>query len=316
MSIRVARAGALTTVQDRGRRGWQHDGVPVSGAMDDVAMRTANWLVGNDAGAAVLEATIAGPSLEVDEDTTFAITGADMDARLHGLRIRPWHTVRVRAGETLTLDGARRGCRAYIAVAGGIAVAPTLGSRSTYARAGFGGYHGRPLERGDVLAVGKARSSIRDMRPRGIDLRRLDLNRHTVRLVPGPHWRALTGESRLALAEGRYTLTSGSDRMGFRFAGEPLRLACDVDVLSAGVTTGTMQLPPDGQPIVLMTDRQTTGGYPRIGEIATVDLPILAQLRPGDSIRVEAIPHQEAERLYLARECELDCLRRLLAMPG
>ena len=312
MSLRVLRPGAYTTVQDRGRRGWQRAGVPVSGAMDVVAMRIGNSLVGNTPDAAVLEATLHGPSLQFERDGYVAVTGADMDARVDGRRIAPWWATPVEAGATLTLDAARTGCRSYIAVAGGIDVPPLLGSRSTYARAGMG----RVVARGDVLPVGAA---ARPGAPaRGVDVRRLDLRRARVRLVPGPHLRMLGHASWRTLFEASFTLSPESDRMGLRFTGDDatLSLTGAAEVRSAPVAMGTVQLPPGGMPIVLMADRQVTGGYPRLGEIASVDLPALAQLRPGDAIRFEEITVTEAERLYMERERELECLNRFLKMPS
>lgn len=311
MSIRVLRAGAFTSVQDRGRSGRQHDGVPVSGAMDDVALRVGNALVGNPGGAAALEATLVGPSLAFDVDAYVAVTGADMDARVNGRRLAPWWATPIHAGETLTLDAARVGCRSYIAIAGGFDVPEVLGSRSTYARAGFGGVQGRKLARGDVLATGVAEADAvaggakRRNAPRGVDVRHLELQRATVRIIPGPHLALLNHQSWRTLFESAFTLTPESDRMGLRFAGAPLVLSGAVELLSAGVAMGTVQLPPEGSPIILMADRQTTGGYPRLGEIATVDLPVLAQLRPGDQVRFAEVSAEEAERLYLEREREV-----------
>ena len=315
-------AGAYTTVQDRGRHGWQQDGVPVGGAMDDVALRVANWLVGNDGNAAALEATLHGPTLTFGRDVRIAITGADMDARIEQRRIPPWWTSPVRAGETLTLGAARVGCRSYIAVAGGIDVPPVLGSRSTYVRAAFGGFEGRRLARGDVLQVGEhtlgeATTPLPDRRmdpARGIATRHLDLRRGTVRLIPGPALPRLNRASWRAMFATPISLAPESDRMGLRFSGDPLVMTHPAEPLSAGVTMGTVQLPPGGSPIVLMADRQTTGGYPRLGEVATVDLPVLAQLRPGEAIRFVQVTAEEAQRLYVARERALRYLHRALEM--
>lgn len=311
MTFTVVRAGAFTTVQDLGRRGRQRDGVPVSGAMDDVALRIANWLVGNDGGDAALEATLRGPALAFDHDTLVAITGADMDARIGDRRIAPWRAAAVGAGETLTLDTARTGCRGYIAVAGGIDVPTVLGSRSTYARARLGGVEGRALVRGDVLSSG-ARGA--PGARRGVDIRHLGLQRDSMRLIPGPGLRRLDRSSSRLLFETPFTLAPDSDRMGLRFTGVALTSASAVEPLSGGVAMGTVQLPPSGAPIILMADRQTTGGYPRLGEVATVDLPVLAQLRPGDAIRFAEISPEAAEALYLARERELSRIRMVLAM--
>lgn len=321
MSIHVARAGAFTTVQDCGRHGWQRHGVTVGGAMDDVALRLANWLVGNAANAGVLEATLRGPALVFEHHTRAAIAGGDMDARLGDRRVAPWRAFDIPAGGTLTLDTARVGCRCYIAVAGGIDVPMVLGSRSTYVRAQLGGVSGRALERGDTLTACLKPPSGEDSAPgvipgagmlagRGVDVRHLDLQRNVARMVAGPHLRRLDKQSRRALFATPFTLTPASDRMGLRLSGVRLKETGPFpEPLSGGVAMGTVQLPPGGSPIVLMADRQTTGGYPRLGEIATVDLPVLAQLRPGEEIRFAEISADAAEQLYLEREREMERLR-------
>lgn len=309
--IRVLRAGAYTTVQDRGRRGHQRDGVPVGGAMDDAACRLANALVGNARDAAVLEATLRGPTLAFDEDAYVAVTGADMDARIDDRRIATWWAAPVRAGQVLSLDTSRAGGRSYIAVSGGIDVPCVLGSRSTSVRAGFGGVEGRPLKRGDTLRMLQPSADVHRL-SRGIDIRHLDLQRDVVRMIEGPHIERLDRESRKALVGEPFTMGPDSDRMGLRLEGPRLAFGAPQEPLSAGVTVGTVQLPPSGNPIVLMADRQTIGGYPRLGEAATVDLPVLAQLRPGETIRFSLVSAAEAEELYLEREHELSRIERFL----
>ncbi|MBA3891077.1 MAG: biotin-dependent carboxyltransferase family protein [Gemmatimonadaceae bacterium] len=309
--IRVLRAGAYTTVQDRGRRGWQRDGVPVGGAMDDAALRLANALVNNPPNAAVLEATLRGPTLAFEVDSYVAITGADMDARIDDRRLATWWAAPIRAGQTLTLDMSRAGCRSYIAIQGGIDVPVVLGSRSTYVRAALGGLDGRALKRGDMLSVMSPGAEGPSL-SRGIDIRHLDLQREVVRMIDGPHLERLDRTSRRALFSAPFAMRPESDRMGLRLAGPRLILASGDEPLSAGVAVGSVQLPPSGDPIVLMADRQTIGGYPRLGDVATVDLPILAQMRPGESIRFEQVGAAEAEVLYLAREHEMERIELFL----
>jgi antagonist of KipI len=315
VSIRVLRAGLLTTVQDLGRRGHQRDGVPVSGAMDPVALRLANLLAGNDEGAAGLEVTLDGPRLAFDAEAIVAVGGADLQARVDGRRLRPWRAARVPAGGTLEFGGWRAGCRAYVAVGGGIDVAPVLGSRSTYLLARFGGLAGRPLRRGDVLSTGPQRpGSSATLAGRAIAPSARPAYGGPVRLIPGAHLDLLTPDARARLFDAEFRVTPKSDRMGYRLAGPPLALAAPVELLSAGVAFGTVQLPPGADPIVLMADRQTTGGYPRLGEVATVDLPAMAQLRPGDAVRFAPISLGEAQALYLERERTIAALRRALLL--
>lgn len=314
MTLHVLRAGLYTTVQDLGRPGWQGDGVPEGGAMDDVALRLANFLVGNAESAAGLEITLDGPGLRFDRDATIAIGGADLDARVDDAMLPPWRAVHVAAGTELRFGEPRDGCRAYLAIAGGIDVPPVLGSRATYVRAAIGGHEGRALRRGDVLPLGAA--PVARVRPRRLAREMQPAYGDTVHVVAGPQLAALTPESRTRLFDAPFTVSARSDRMGFRLEGASLALASPVELLSAGVAMGTVQLPPDGAPIVLMADRQTTGGYPRLGEVATVDLPTLAQRRPGDVVRFAEVSLAEAQRLYLARERALALLRVALHAPA
>jgi antagonist of KipI len=327
--LRVAEAGLLTTVQDLGRHGYQRDGVPVSGAMDPFALRVANLLVGNDPGAAGLEATLSGPVLEFAEEALIALAGADPGALLDGVVVPPWRPVRVPAGSTLALGAARRGCRAYLAVAGGIDVPRVLGSRSTFVRAALGGHRGRELRRGNELPVGSpaplARRIAADLGRGGAgpaiarwgagpSWRPAYSDRAMARLLPGTHADALTPDAREALFRAEFRVSPRSDRTGYRLEGPRLELAAPLEILSEAVAFGTLQLPPDGEPIVLMADRQTTGGYPRIGEVASVDLPLLAQLRPGDRVSFRPCSLPDAQALLLARERDLARFRLAIEM--
>ena len=320
MSIVVERAGPLTTVQDLGRPGHQDEGVPVGGAMDDVALRLANLLAGNAPGAAALEATLAAPALRFARETHVAVAGADMGWAVDGTPIGNWRSAHVPAGGVLTGTHARSGCRAYVAVAGGIDVPPVLGSRATLVAAGLGGMGGRALRAGDVLAMGDAPDAgpVRATGARGVAPSARPAYGGVVRLVAGPRLDALVPAARARLLGQPLRVSPQSDRMGVRLAlaGEPLEARTQQDVLTAGVTMGTVQLPPGGGPIILMADRQTTGGYPRLGEVATVDLPLVAQLKPGDEVRFAVLSLAEAQRLYLARERELALLARVLGVPA
>jgi antagonist of KipI len=315
VTVRIARAGLLTTVQDRGRLGHQHEGVPEGGAMDTHAMRLANLLVGNDDGAAVLEATLTGPTLVFELDTVFAIGGADFGARLDDEPVPLWRSRRARAGATLELGAARTGCRAYVAMAGGIDVPTVLGSRSTYLPAAFGGFHGRTLQAGDVIPLGAGReqSALGASGSRAVARASIPRYGRTLRVIPGEHLTRLTAKARETIFGSELTVSPQSDRMGYRLQGVMLEAPGLPDVLSAAVTMGTIQLPRDGAPIMLMADRQTTGGYPRLGQVATVDLGAAAQLRPRDTVRFEEISLDDAQRRYLERERAVDTLRGALA---
>lgn len=317
MTITVIRPGLLTTVQDLGRRGHQHEGVPEGGVMDSYAARLANLLAGNDQGAAVLEATLVGPELRFPSATVVAVTGMDCDVLLDGQPVALWRTLEVPPGSTLEVGAARTGCRAYIAVAGGIDVPAVLGSRSTYLPAAFGGFHGRALRAGDVLSSGGAAPQLagRAGQGHGRTLAR------SLRPDYGPVLRLIPGESRSpgratagSVLDQEFKVSRRSDRMGYRLDGRILDETGTRERPSAAVTMGTLQLPPDGSPILLMADRQTTGGYPTLGQVATVDLGRAAQLRPGSTVRFTEVSTEEAQRLYLDRERALAALERALGL--
>lgn len=308
MEMKIVRGGMLTTVQDLGRRGCRHAGVPLSGAMDTVALRIANALVGNADDAAVLEFTLVGPEVEFLEATWVAVCGATCEG------VEAWKPLRVEAGERLKIGACAQGCRGYLAVAGGIEVEPVLGSRSTFVRARLGGFEGRALKEGDVLTTGSLeRTLLAEKAVRGwrIDPRVLPRysSEPTVRVVPG----AQAADFGRGLFEQTFTVSPQSDRMGVRLHGARLERSRAEELLSSAVSPGTVQVPPDGQPLVLMADAQTIGGYPQVAHVISVDLPLVAQLRPGDRLRFSEVALDEAHRLALAREKQLAILREGLA---
>jgi antagonist of KipI len=320
VSARVVSGGLQTTVQDLGRPRTQRHAVPVGGAMDTMALRIANLLVGNNENAAALEATLIGPAIEFGAPTLIAIGGADLTATIDSAPIGRWRAVLAPAGATLRFGRPENGCRAYVAFAGGVDVPEVFGSRATYLRGAFGGMEGRALRDGDEIRFGETTvlsrriaASLHDETAglslarwyAGVTLRPPYSAEPIVRLVPGAHTEALDAESRTALFGDRFRVSASSDRMGYRLEGPQLRLRERVEMLSEGVTFGTVQLPPGGAPIALMADGQTTGGYPRIGEVASVDLPLVAQLKPGDHVQFAPVSLDEAQRLYLERENEL-----------
>jgi biotin-dependent carboxylase-like uncharacterized protein len=328
-TVIVHKAGLLITVQDRGRYGYQRYGMPVSGAMDVFSLELANLLVGNDPGDACLEATISGPELEFTGATWIAITGADMDPYLNGQDIPMNTAVDVRPGHRLGFRGLRSGCRAYIAFAGGIAVPPVMGSRSTYLRTGTGGFQGRALMPGDELPLGdepmipagdslplgesdplshhgqtSTGSAIRKPLLKKLPEGLIPEYKHeqTIRILSGPeaHYFEIAGLRSFLSTE--YTVTAQSDRMGYRLSGEPIRHKEGMsNIITAGISLGTIQVPGDGQPIILMADRQTSGGYARIASVITVDITLIAQLRPGDKINFTEITLDMAQQLILDR---------------
>jgi antagonist of KipI len=304
MEIRVIRGGPLTTVQDAGRPGHRAEGLPAGGAADLFALRLANLLVGNPDDAAVLECTLAGPTLEFAEDTTIAIGGAEFAG------VPSWQPIVVHAGGRLALGPCHRGCRGYVAIAGGIDVPVVLGSRSTHLRAHLGGHEGRALRDGDVLPAGAW------VLPHAVKHWRIDPHvlpaysaDPVLRVLRGAQW----DDFDAGCLAGEFAVTPVSDRMGIRLAGPTLVRRRGRELLSAAVAPGTVQVPPDGQPILLLADAQTIGGYPRLAHVIGVDLPLAAQLRPGDKVRFAEVTLEEAHRLWRQQERTLAILRQGLA---
>jgi biotin-dependent carboxylase-like uncharacterized protein len=310
MSIAVLKPGLLTTLQDRGRFGAAMLGVGRAGAMDDVAFRLANALVGNPQDAAALEITLNGPRLRFERAAIVALTGAEFGANVDARALAMWQPCEIAAGAVLDVGAARRGARGYLAVSGGFAVEPTLGSASTDVNAGLGGPDGRPLRAGDRLALNQS-----EVWPAGSQRWSLDPRpwfdadaSAPVRLMRGTHFDALDADSRAALFATRLRIGKDSNRVGFRLEGSQLRLCAPLELVSEPLAIGTLQLPPGGEPIALMAEHPTIGGYPRIGHVAIVDLPLLAQRRPGDVVHFTEIDLDAAQTRYLERERELDVL--------
>ena len=294
MSLEIITPGLLTTVQDAGRFGYAALGMGPSGVMDREAFDRANRLAGNRGGnAAVLECTLMGPTLRVDEDTVCAITGADMGAAVRGVPVPRDRAFLLLRGQTLIMGAAANGCRAYLAVRGGIDVPAVMGSRATNMKCRVGGYEGRALKKGDVLPVGSAAGCEALCVPEQPPVYANDI---TVRVLPGPQADRLTAKGRSDLYGTAFTVTADSDRMGIRLDGPALQNT-GTDIISEGLVFGSVQLPSNGKPIILMADHQTTGGYARVASVCTTDLPLLAQLRPGGTVRFREIGEKAAQRL-------------------
>jgi len=297
-AVEVLDGGLLTTVQDLGRFGHRRHGVAWGGAMDAPALRAANLLVGNAPGAAALECTVAGPALRFLAPTRLAVTGADLGPVLHRDDLGPWAVppgaaVLARAGNRLLFTGRRAGCRAYVALAGGVDVPVVLGSRATDLGAGFGGFQGRALRAGDHLALGAARGEpAHAAPPPGPPAGSL-----TLRVVLGPQHDHLSSDSVGRFLSGEYAVTAASDRVGCRLDGPRLDHAGGGEIPSDGMVPGSVQVPPDGQPIVMLADGPTTGGYPKVATIIRADVPLLAQVLGGEGrVRFAAVSVEEAQR--------------------
>lgn len=305
----VVQPGLHTTVQDGGRIGAQAFGVPVSGALDPDQLRLANALVGNAAGEAALEILHVGPVLEVATGSV-RVALAAFDGALEtgdGRTVPAWRGVTLKEGDRLRVVASRAAACAYLAVEGGFDLAPVLGSRSTYTRGGFGGFRGRALATGDRLPLRRDRASERG------DLRLPDPpapGAGPLRVVLGPQDDRFTAEAVATFFASDYAVGPAADRMGLRLDGPALAHRGGHDIVSDGTAWGAIQVPGDGRPVLLLVDRQTTGGYPKIGAVCTADLPRAGRLKPGDRVRFAAVGVEEAQALRRAHEAGL---KRLLA---
>ena len=320
----VLASGPLLTVQDLGRAAARRYGVPAGGAMDRFALVAANRLVGNPPGAAALEVTAGGAELLLGAPALIAVTGADLGARCDERPLPRWMAVRVGRGGRIRFAGrsGEWGARAYLAIAGGIAAPAVLGSRATDLAGGFGGLTGRALRSGDRLPIGPPPPLAEPGRYWPPALRPPYGPTPTLRLLPGPHIGGFAPETLELLTTRNWRVGATSNRMGYRLEGPPLTAPCSFDLPSLGVVPGVVQVPPDGRPILLMADAQTTGGYPVIGTVIGADLPLAAQLLPGDALRLvlttleEALAAHRALVARLEQPLEADEGDLLAAMAG
>ncbi len=279
----------LTTVQDLGRWGQQHQGVPVAGPMDPYSHRLANRLVGNREDAAALEVTLLGPELQAAGDVVCAVAGAQFELQVNGTAVGMHMPFTVPSGGRLKFGNRLAGARATLALRGGVDVPAVFGSRATSIISRMGAFGGRPLVAGDVLPIGFAPLQA----GAGGTPLRLPAGGTRVRVILGPHDAMFTGEALQTFLNSRYVVTPHSNRMGYRLEGTPLTHAGSADILSDATPIGSLQVPASGQPILLMADRQTTGGYPKIATVITADLPLAGQLTPGDWIEFAAVSRRD-----------------------
>lgn len=301
MTIKVIKPGMLSTFQDTGRHGFQHWGVPVTGVMDEDAHALCNLLVGNPRTFSTLEMTLQGPTLHFQAKAVIALAGADLGAELDAIPLKPGVAALVSPGSTLSFGKRRQGARSYLAVGGGFLLHPLMNSTSTYSRGGFGGLRGRALQAGDLIPICSSFGNPPHLSPRSNFGLYEASACEPIRVIAGREWKDFSAESQEHFINNDYTLTGDSDRMGYRLDGTSLTLSSPKELLSESVAFGTVQVPPSGKPLILMADRQTTGGYPRIAQVASVDLPRLAQLLPGDKLRFSLIELSAAEALLLTR---------------
>lgn len=315
MTAKILRAGFLTSVQDLGRTGFRELGISVGGALDRHALTVANLLVGNTPDAAGLEITLGGFRVGFDDERVVAWCGGNFDVRLGSTPLPSGHVARVRAGEELSINQPKIGGRAWLAISGGVDVPVVLGSRSTDLRANFGGIAGRALRNGDEIPLGRRLRSA-NVAPGKVsswsapaDWTATAKKYPALRIIRGAHWSSFKDEATQRFMNEAFGISPDSDRMGARLDGPELSRNDDVDLVSEAVAPGTIQVPPSGRPIILLGDCQTIGGYPKIAHVITVDLPVAAQLRAGDTVHFQEVNLGEAHRLLLARQAELDLFR-------
>jgi antagonist of KipI len=313
MSVFVASAGFLALVQDPGRAGFRRSGISIGGALDSYALRVANALVSNEDTAAGLEVTLGKLRLRFEDERVVAWCGGAFNVRIGDEDLPPGHAGLVAAGEELIMTAPQAGSRAWFAISGGVDVPVVLGSRSTDLRGNFGGHEGRALRDGDTLPLGEPLLSSDRVAELFGDRKIAEWTALSswvttaqrdrfLRILPGPDWSRFTSEAQTALVGEPFTVTLDSDRMGARLEGPNLDRAEASDLLSEAVAPGTLQVPPNGKPILLLGDCQTIGGYPKIAHVITVDLPIAAQLWPGDLVRFHVVSLAEAQQFLRERE--------------
>ena len=322
MAIKVLKPGLATTVQDLGRPGYYNIGIPLSGGMDRFATRAANLLVGNDEGAAVLEATFMGPELEFTSDATVAVTGADLPPKVDGNPRESWTSFAVKKGQVLSFDFLKKGARAYIAVSGGIDVPVVLGSRSTYALGALGGFKGRKLDAGDELPVGKGGG--KEGRTVAANLRRAPGNPAELRVVPGLYWHRITSDAGKHFYADTWKVAPEADRIGYRFKGgralefvprtQPFGAGSDPsNIVDACYPYGSVQVPGGTEPIVLHRDAVSGGGYCMVGTVISADMDLIGQLQPHTPTRFVEVDLEGALKARHDREAVLDKVRAALS---
>lgn len=295
--FKVLKAGSLTTIQDIGRWGYQQYGMSVAGAMDQFSMRVANILVGNSQYGELLEATLIGPEIEFFSNEIIAITGANMSPRLNNHSIPMWSSILVEKGDVLSFSAAKDGLRTYISFSRGLDVPEILGSKSTFLRGNMGGFEGRKLSVGDEIPL-KDKTLDKRGSYLGNDYLPKYMKEHKIRVVLGPQDDHFPQKSIDRFLSSEYKISSEADRMGYRLSGPKITHKEGPDIISDGIVFGSIQVPGHGSPIIMMADRQTTGGYTKIGTVITPDLSLLAQMKPDSIVKFEKVTVDESHQIF------------------
>lgn len=315
MGIRVLKSGLFTTVQDLGRMGYQSSGFSTSGVMDQKDFKIANLLLDNPENEAGLELTLIGPTLEFTSETIIAITGGNFSPTINNVAVPMYTAIYVNKGDVLAFGAAKTGSRAYIAFSSKLEIPVVMGSRSTNTKCMVGGFKGRPLRKGDYVNFRVKKRYLPRFLSRTLTLNEYEEKEVTLRVILGPQEDYFTKEGLTTFLNEKYTVTLDFDRMGCRLDGPLIAAKNGVDIISDGIAFGAIQVPSHGKPIIMLSDRQTTGGYAKIATVISVDIPKLVQRKVGDVIHFSPVTIQEAQKLYLSEAKELDTMRRQILAP-
>lgn len=298
--IKIINPGLLSSIQDTGRYGYQQYGMPVAGAMDTDALQLANWCVGNQADEACIESTILGAVIEFQFDTCIALCGAKTQAKINGEFSEMNRSILIKAGDQLEMGNVQSGCRIYLAIAGGFNIPELMNSKSTYLRGKFGGYEGRALATGDELEINQTNKQLKRVLAQDLIT---DYASYTqIRVTAGAEVKRFTQEGIRSFLCSTYTLSPQSDRMGYRLSGTKIEHADGADIISSGIATGAIQVPGHGEPIIMMADHQTVGGYTKIANVIAADLPLLGQMKPGDKIKFKEVSLEKAQNILIEKQ--------------
>lgn len=315
MGIRILKGGMLTTVQDLGRYGYQSQGFSVSGVMDVRSFKIANLLIDNPENEAVLEITLIGPTLEFTSETIIAITGGDFSPKINGEPAPMYTAIYMKKGDVLAFGSARTGTRGYIAFSSYLDIPVVMGSRCTNLKSGTGGFKGRKLKADDYIGFRIKRRYLPFFLSRTLPPEDFSASEATLRVVLGPQDDRFTKQGIQTFLSEEYTVTSDFDRMGCRLDGPYIAQEGGSDIISDGIAYGAVQVPSHGKPIILLSDRQTTGGYAKIAAVISVDIPKLVQRKTDHKVRFTQVSVEEAQSLYLAQIEELEAMRKAIHVP-
>ncbi|MGL5312626.1 MAG: biotin-dependent carboxyltransferase family protein [Peptostreptococcaceae bacterium] len=317
MGILINESGLYTTIQDYGRIGYQEAGFSVCGAMDKRSLTIANLLVGNREDEACIEATLIGPKIEFTDINIIAITGGNLNPKINGKYVNMYEAIIVKRGDILSFTNAVSGARAYIAFAGGLDIENTMGSKSTNVKCNIGGYRGRNLKSGDCIGFISPKDYLPNFASRKLEIKENKMNEKNIslRVILGPQEDAFTKEGIETFFNSTYEVTKDFDRMGCRLDGPEIEHKESADIISDGIVLGSIQIPSHKKPIIMLTDRQTTGGYTKIGTVITIDIPKLAQAKVGDEIKFELINIEKAQKLYREEELSIEIIKKQINKP-